>query len=409
VSLRLIHSIGLAALASLAACSGSVVVDQAATEAAGAGAEASSSSSGSANGSGGSSGSSGAASSSSGCFEGGPAAETPSLVFPGWALAVAVSGDRILVAAPVDGGVLSLASDGSDLQVLAPVELPEGLAVDSTHVYWNEILDGGSNLLEAIGRAPLAGGPIEHLFGGADGDLLTNIATDGKGVYFTAALGSENGLYALPVQGGTPEPLADASLGHVATDGQSVFFDYFTAVQRVDVAGTNATVLYDSGGDIWVEEVGGVAVDETDVYFTIGKGRVCCDEVPGPCPCESSACCTIDPEGGRLMRVPKDGGAAVTLLSCLRLPTALALDGTFVYAVDTGGYDDAGNLLADEGRVLAVPKQGGAVKVLADHQTLGSSFAAQLLSGAGDLAVLGTHVYFIVGPELAGGVMRVTH
>jgi len=396
---RTIHSIGVAGLAGLVtACGGRSVLDGPATESGGAGATSTTESAGAG----------GAGTASSECFDGGAPPETASLVFPSWALAVVASRNRLLVAAPQEGGVVSAAPDGSDRKLVAAVDLPAELAVDSTHVYWREIVGDSPNLQEALGRAPLAGGSIEQLFETTGQDLFTNIATDGANVYFSGALAETFALFAVPVQGGTLATLSSASLGHVATDAQSVFFDEFTAIRRVDVSGKNVKVLYDSAAGVSVEQVGGVAVDDTDVYFTIGQERLCCDFVY-PCPCQSTKCCTVDPDGGRLMRVPKQGGEAVTLLANLRLPTAVAVDEKFVYAIDTGGNGEDGTFFAEEGRVLAVPKQGGTVDVLADHQILGMPYIPQLASVAGDLAILGRCVFFTVDPQRTGGAMRVLH
>jgi hypothetical protein len=99
-------------------------------------------------------------------------------------------------------------------------------------------------------------------------------------------------------------------------------------------------------------------------------------------------------EGGTLWRVPKRGGNAERLASMTNDPDAelgqLVVDATDVYFLDTG-EGDTGH------RVLAVPKRGGALCVLADRRRMPSS-----------LTVDATHLYWIDdGPLESNGTLEV--
>lgn len=77
---------------------------------------------------------------------------------------------------------------------------------DGTYVYWLQ----GTGTLQ-IQRQLATGGTVQSLGTYADNNQVNNLATDGKYLYWAATLGGVNGIYYMPVAGGTAQLLTTAS------------------------------------------------------------------------------------------------------------------------------------------------------------------------------------------------------
>lgn len=77
---------------------------------------------------------------------------------------------------------------------------------DGTYIYWLQ----GTGTLQ-IERQAIAGGSVQALGVYGTSNQVNNLATDGKYLYWVATLGGVNGIYYMPVAGGTAELLTPAS------------------------------------------------------------------------------------------------------------------------------------------------------------------------------------------------------
>lgn len=115
----------------------------------------------------------------------------------------------------------------------------------------------------------------------------------------------------------------------LAVDGSNVIFTDETFVDMEAASGGSPTTMFTGQAT----DVGGVAIDDTDLYWTV-----------------------IDPSGtaGTVMKMPKTGGMAVLLASNQQNPGHIVVDDTNVYWVDDGN-----------GELVVLPKSGGTPMTLA--------------------------------------------
>ncbi len=304
------------------------------------------------------------------------------------------------------------------------------LATDGANVYF---VSG-----DYLSSVPAAGGAVSVLASGFSG--TTSLKLDSGNLYASISLG--NGPYGsilrVPVTGGRPTALASAQWGvsDLAVDATSICWTNFggpTGTGAVMVASKGGDDLtrceagngQSGGGEAGVPEAG---IDSQDADSACAPsqglcGGVCIDG-------SSSAACTlpwtyvanvnagaiaVDMDnvywtessypGGSVMKLPKSGGAAVTVRSTTAsIPSGLAVDSTNIYWGEFGSGPDGGSIdslpLAADGGTPPNWLAGGGAQVLAlSGSTL--CFGAQVV---GCLPVTGGPVT-ILNPVQGGQVL----
>ena len=216
---------------------------------------------------------------------------------------------------------------------LAEGEDPEGIAVDSSNVYWTQYWG-------------------ENITGAGDGTLKS-----------------------VPLCGGTPVPLAwePAAAGALALDATSAYYVAGGAILKVALGGGTLTTLFSSTQVAAI----GIAVDATNIYWTdgivYGPGTADLRQMPvggGPATTlASSSSATfsaiavsattvywVDDNAGSLMSIPIGGGTLTTLIS-VGAPSGLVVDGTNVY-------------WSNNGDIVEQPVGGGVATTLATGQNV---------------------------------------
>jgi len=236
------------------------------------------------------------------------------------------------------------------------------IAADSTHVYFTEYSGG------TVNRVPKVGGAVQTLVSGEN--YPWRLVVDGNYVYYIV---HEGGLVKrVPKDGGPSEVLADG-LTHpwdVATDSDYVYFTVRDGPGLWDDPNGYVARVAKSGGSVQVlayaQHPNGMAIDSQYVYFT-------------------------ERDIGNIKKVPIGGGAPQTIASGLNAYLqSLAVDTDNVYFVE---HNATGSGVG--GRVGKVPKNGGTVTILASGQ-----------SGPFFVAVDSSWVYFT--EYGAGNVKRVS-
>lgn len=231
-----------------------------------------------------------------------------------------------------------------------PVTLADGLdspwaiAVDQTHVWFVE----NDSTAGTVSRVAKTGGAVETFASNlTEPCAITTNATD---VFWLERAGGSGGVLGrVSKGGGPPVPLATGlknAQNHLALDSTHVYFGDGKAggggaVRRVPIGGGPVETLVDTG---IVNLTTAIDVDSAWVYF--------------------------QNDSGQIKRVPKAGGTVETVGA--GSPSSLKIVGTTLYFVEY-----------TEGAVKKLPL-GGSPSTLT-----GNAYAA------GELAVDGTHVYWI--------------
>jgi hypothetical protein len=245
------------------------------------------------------------------------------------------------------------------------LNIPGGIAVDSTSVYWTEAnaTNGGS-----VKKVSINGGTVTTLASGlnsGEGLLAVNVVVDSTSVYWgeVSTNNTNDAVRKVPINGGTVTTLAPASnnLLGIAVDATNVYFaeQGLSKVSKVPIGGGTATQL----GNMWNYPIG-IAIDSTSVYGAVNNNWWA--------------------GNGSVQKISINGGSATTLASGLNAPVYIAVDATSVYwtenLVYNGGTSEQGN---GTGVVKKVPKGGGTVTTLASG-----------LNASGGIAVDSTNVYW---------------
>jgi len=228
-----------------------------------------------------------------------------------------------------------------------------GIAVSGSYVY----------LADETGpyRVPIGGGPPDWSWwsGGASSLEVTSLAVDATSVYWGGTR-----VQSVPFTGGTAKTLQTLSVSDyadgLALDATAAYYvDRLPeTVVRLDLGTGTASPLGPArnaqSSPLWFSIVG----DDTDVYWAANNA------------------------GETLWRMPKTGGAAVSLIAGVDSPAGLALDQDTLYWIESGG-------------IYSIPKLGGAP----------SHLAQEAGDNGSSLAVDATSVYWLNG--VAGTLNRV--
>ena len=200
------------------------------------------------------------------------------------------------------------------------------VAVDGESVYWVTGANG-PDFPGAVMKAPLAGGPVTTLASGDGFPWPCHIVLDQANVYW-GGHSTTVAVRKVPLRGGamTTVAMSGNATGGLAVDETSVYFtaDY-TDVSEVPIGGGVVGSLATPGGSA-------LAIDAQHVYWTVRTGGATSD----------------------LLSVSLAGGAVTMLASSLQLGEAIAVDARDVYVVEYAG-----------GRLLALPVGGGPARTIA--------------------------------------------
>ncbi len=257
---------------------------------------------------------------------------------------------------------------------LANKQLPGSIAIDATSVYWANgsatTVDGG-----ALMKVSREGGEPVTVVSGQD---VGRIALDAASVYFTSP--SRGKVMKVAKSGGTPTVLASTPnpIG-IAIDADNVYWTSYSnpncpesggpcapdgAVMKAPIAGGDTTPIASH-----LERVGSIAVDGTNVYWTVPGRNVM---------------------NGAVFRAPRAGGAPVALATHQwDVRDELVVSTSNVYWIQASQADGGGG-----NALVTVPIKGGTV--------------TEIAHASGPLATDGTSIYFfdqngIMKRPFAGG------
>jgi hypothetical protein len=164
---------------------------------------------------------------------------------------------------------------GTPVTLAAGQPYPSDLAASASAIYWNAssapgpVQDAGN----VVATVPIRGGSVATLAETASGQVVEGIAADSTTVYWTDG----TAVMAVPVGGGGPTTLAsgqDESFA-LALDETNVYWLTLTAVVKVQRSGGMPATLASSLVHPW-----GIAVDGHNVYWT-ADGDAASDSVDG--------------------------------------------------------------------------------------------------------------------------------
>jgi hypothetical protein len=262
---------------------------------------------------------------------------------------------------------------------------PQDIAVDAANVYWTE---GGSG---KVMKVSTSGGTPSTV--ASNQSAVLSLAIDSQNAYWTAG----GGVFQAPLSGGAPVTLSTTPGFDVTTDGTDVFFSSSAGVFSVPIGGGTATFLGGKEDDTTNPPL---AVDADYVYYKTtfsDTGAEHLWQAPkaalGVSLFLSSSYCTdllrtanyLFTAEGSLDRytLPVQYGIVHTLL--VTAAYALASDGAHVYFSATS-----------DGTISKIPVEGGSVDVLARQQTAPTA-----------IAVDATSVYWL-NSGTTGSLMKVT-
>jgi hypothetical protein len=236
---------------------------------------------------------------------------------------IAIDATSVYATIPSEQKVLKISKSGGTPTVLASNEPGAALiAVDADNVYWTTYSssvcpDQGPCIPDgAIKKAPKTGGAPKTI-----ASQLENpggLAVDGTNVYWTSPGSNyfQGAVYKVPLDGGTPVPLAAKETGVRDAIAISATNVYWVQTSLADGGGGSAIVTVPIEGGAITQVIasnGPLATDRTYLYFV---------------------------DQYRIMKIPLAGGAPVTITIKGNLaPGALAVDATNVYWTNQRPYD----------------------------------------------------------------------
>jgi len=197
------------------------------------------------------------------------------------------SGKNTVVAMPIEGGLTTL---------LAETGNPLGMTKRGGAVYFTNTYDPLSND-EQVMRAPLPAGPASVI---ATSKGAWMVATDEAHVYWTDR--ANQAVWSAPVEGGDAAMIAEGIIEptDIEVDEEAIYVTALEATYRISIGGGALEPLVWGAGR-------GLAIDAAYVYVGTADGRV--------------------------LKVEKAGGAAITLAKGELYPSDIAVDGESVYWV----------------------------------------------------------------------------
>jgi sugar lactone lactonase YvrE len=267
-----------------------------------------------------------------------------------------------------DDAVMKQPIGGGPVTALATTRSPAGLALDATHVYFTSYpslaAESADRSLNAVMKIPIGGGQAVTLASGERAP--SGIAVDDTHVYWTNAVDLGT-VMKIPKHGGTATTLASGIYypNAIAVDGTHA---YWITGNEGEAGGSVMKVSKDGGTPIVLASAltptHCIALGPTDVYYAgFDPNLIRWSEWP------YEECASV----GRVLSVPKSGGAPVSVASDQGCPMSIAVDASGVFWVNDGtyalvGYGPAQNPLYsynEDGAVMAVPKTGGSPTALA--------------------------------------------
>ena len=221
-------------------------------------------------------------------------------------------------------------------KLLVGAELPWGIALDATYVYFVSQND------MSLHRVPKAGGADDTLWDGGDSGIYypVSCAADDASVY---VLDQNSSLFRVPLGGGDGVTLYDngaysgvSDQGHLLLDPKrAIFGDGYLGVL---VAASKTTADASVALVPALQNPVGVAQDPatSDIYWTdLGSGLA---------------------HDGSIGRARSDGTNTTIVANGLVDPTALTVGGGYVYWVEPGPTGDAGLYETNAGTLYRAPK-----------------------------------------------------
>jgi hypothetical protein len=270
---------------------------------------------------------------------------------------------------------------------------PEGIAVDSSYVYWtNKGTSGGNGATNgSVSKVPLDGGTPVTLATSLTGP--GPIAVNGTTVLWA----NEQNMEILPLAGGVGTSVNAGWVSGFTLDSSNIYWvsSVSYGVWKTPLAGGTAASLVTS---TYYAYGSAIAVDSSQVYWTTTAGAIMATSLGGGTPVtlasapgaqaiavdHANVYWTVNSTSGSIMSYPLAGGTATTLVSGQNQPTGFVIDSANMYWTNAGS-----------GTVMKAPLTGGAATTIASGQ-----------NDAYAIAVDGTSVYWTTTG--AGTVMKAT-
>lgn len=155
-----------------------------------------------------------------------------------------------------------LLAGGDAVELASGQDSPRAITVDDVNVYW-------ANRGGIIMKAPREGGVPARVAVVSD-DLMVDIVVDPTDIYALSGGDTGGSLFAIPIEGGTPETLARGQYYpfHMTTDGTALYW-----INQGNFGGGGVLKFGKRGRLETLSEApgGGIAVDDTSVYYSSAR------------------------------------------------------------------------------------------------------------------------------------------